>query len=197
MSIDIIFDRNREWAARRKKADRNYFKKLSRGQQPEFLYIGCSDSRVPPEEIMGIALGEMFVYRNIANMILSLDTGVISAIEYAVAHLKVKHIIICGHYQCGGVEAALHTKDMGVLNLWIQNIKDIHKLHWSELEAIQTHSKKHDRLVELNVQEQCMNLLNIPSVQTAYKENKISVSGLVFDIHEGHLKDLKVDLNHH
>ena len=192
MDIEAIFNRNREWVTQKKEADKNYFKKLSRGQQPEFLYIGCSDSRVVPEEIMGITLGEMFVYRNIANMVSNLDMGIISAVEYAVVYLKVKHIIICGHYRCGGVEAALHTKDMGVLNPWIQNIRDIHRLHWSELEAIQDINKKHDRLVELNVQEQCMNLLKMPAVQMAYKENKISISGLVFDIHEGYLKDLKV-----
>lgn len=191
--IEQIFANNKEWVAEKLSVNPDYFKNLSKGQSPEFLYIGCSDSRVTAEDLMGVQPGEVFIHRNIANMVISIDLNVMSVLNYAVRHLKVNHIIVCGHYACGGVKAAMQSADMGILNPWLRNIRDVYRLHKDELNAITSEEKKYDRLIELNVQEQCVNLIKTAAVQQAHKERGLMVHGWVFDIHTGRLIDLKID----
>lgn len=193
MNFTEIFANNEKWILQKLSLDPDYFKKLSSGQNPELLYIGCSDSRVTAEEIMGAAPGEIFIHRNIANMVISTDLNVMSVLNYAVRHLKVKHIIVCGHYECGGIKAALLPKDLGILNPWLRNIRDVYRLHKLELSAIEDEKSKINRLVELNVQEQCINLIKTAAVQQAHKENGLLVHGWVFDIYTGKIKDLNLD----
>jgi carbonic anhydrase len=192
-NIKEIFKNNEKWIAKKLAIDVNYFKDLSAGQNPEFLYIGCSDSRVTAEEIMGIKPGEAFIHRNIANLVNNVDLSVMSVINYAVIHLKVNHVIVCGHYNCGGVKAAMQSADLGILNPWLRNIRDVYRLHKDELNPIEEEDKKYKRLVELNVQEQCVNLIKTAAVQIAYAERGLTVHGWVFDIHSGRLIDLKID----
>ena len=191
--IEKIFANNRQWVAEKLSVDPDYFSKLSKGQSPEFLYIGCSDSRVTAEDLMGVQPGEVFIHRNIANMVISIDLNAMSVLNYAVRHLKVNHIIVCGHYACGGVKAAMQSKDMGILNPWLRNIRDVYRLHKEELNAITDEEKRYDRLIELNVQEQCINLIKTAAVQEAHIERGLMVHGWVFDIHTGKLIDLKID----
>jgi carbonic anhydrase len=191
--IEKIFANNKEWVAEKLSANPNYFENLGKGQSPEFLYIGCSDSRVTAEDLMGVQPGEVFIHRNIANMVISIDLNVMSVLNYAVRHLKVNHIIVCGHYACGGVKAAMQSADLGILNPWLRNIRDVYRLHKEELNAITDEEKKYDRLIELNVQEQCVNLIKTAAVQQAHKERGLLVHGWVFDIHTGKLIDLKID----
>jgi carbonic anhydrase len=193
MNIEKIFSNNKKWIEERLSIDENYFKNLSSGQSPEILYIGCSDSRVSAEELMGVQPGEVFVHRNIANMVPNTDLNVMSVINYAVRHLKVKHLVICGHYYCGGVKAAMQSEDLGLLNPWLRNIRDVYRLHKNELNLITCEDEKYNRLVELNVQEQCVNVLKTADVQKALLEKRITVHGWVWDIHSGKLIDLKID----
>jgi len=193
MNLKTVFDNNKEWIQNKLDVDPNYFNELGDGQSPELLYIGCSDSRVTAEELMGAAPGEVFVHRNIANMVISIDLNVMSVINYAVDHLKVKHVIICGHYACGGVKAAMQSADLGILNPWLRNIRDVYRIHRNELNAIEDEDKRYDRLVELNVQEQCVNLIKTAAVQKAYRDRGLKVHGWVFDVHSGELIDLKID----
>jgi carbonic anhydrase len=193
MNIKRIFENNEVWVADKLGKDSDYFENLSKGQSPEILYIGCSDSRVTAEELMGVGPGEAFIHRNIANMVSSLDLSAMSVINYAVVHLKVKHIIVCGHYYCGGVKAAMQSADLGILNPWLRNIRDVYRLHHDELDLIKDEEEKYKRLVELNVQEQCINVVKTADVQKAYRERDITVHGWVFDIHSGKLIDLKID----
>jgi len=193
-SYEEVFEHNRQWAAERKEADPDYFTRLSREQNPGYLYIGCSDSRVPASEIMGVEPGEVFVHRNIANLVNNTDLNVMSVINYAVRHLDVEHIVVCGHYHCGGVNAALQSQDLGILNPWLRNVRDVYRLHWKELSAIEDPAARFDRLVELNVIEQCVNVAKTAAVQQAYvKRGHPIVHGWVFDLREGILKDLRVD----
>jgi carbonic anhydrase len=196
MDIEQIFTNNKEWIAGKLKTDADYFKKLSLGQSPEILYIGCSDSRVSAEELMGVKPGEVFVHRNIANMVPNIDLSAMSVVTYAVSYLKVKHIVVCGHYYCAGVKAAMQSADLGILNPWLRNIRDVYRLHRCELDLIDDEDLKYKRLVELNVQEQCVNVIKTSDVQKAYNERKINVYGWVFDIHSGKLIDLKIDFDH-
>ena len=191
--IEKIFANNKEWVAEKLAVSPLYFENLSKGQSPEFLYIGCSDSRVTAEDLMGVQPGEVFIHRNIANMVISIDLNVMSVLNYAVRHLKVNHIIVCGHYACGGVKAAMQSDDMGILNPWLRNIRDVYRLHKEELNAITEEEARYDRLIELNVQEQCVNLIKTAAVQQAYRERGLMVHGWVFDIHTGKLIDLKID----
>jgi carbonic anhydrase len=191
--IEKIFSNNKEWVAEKLAINPSYFENLSKGQSPEFLYIGCSDSRVTAEDLMGVQPGEVFIHRNIANMVISIDLNVMSVLNYAVRHLKVNHIIICGHYACGGVKAAMQSDDMGILNPWLRNIRDVYRLHKEELNAITEGEARYDRLIELNVQEQCVNLIKTAAVQQAHRERGLMVHGWVFDIHTGKLIDLKID----
>ncbi len=191
--FDKIFENNKKWVAEKLSIDPQYFDKLSKGQSPEFLYIGCSDSRVTAEDLMGVQPGEVFVHRNIANMVISIDLNVMSVINFAVTHLKVKHIVVCGHYFCGGVKAAMQSQDLGILNPWLRNIRDVYRLHKKELYEIADESKRYNRLIELNVQEQCINVIKTATVQKAYRERGLQVHGWVFDVHSGKLVDLKID----
>jgi carbonic anhydrase len=195
MNIKQIFKNNQTWVQKKLKIDSNYFKNLSEGQTPEILYIGCSDSRVSAEEIMGISPGEAFVHRNIANMIPNTDLSAMSVIEYAVSHLKVNHVVVCGHYYCGGIKAAMQSEDLGILNPWLRNIRDVYRIHKKELNAIEDEELKYNRLVELNVQEQCLNVIKTAAVQRAFRERGITVHGWVFDIHTGNLIDLSINFS--
>ncbi|ORY10809.1 carbonic anhydrase [Clohesyomyces aquaticus] len=193
-SHDRIFENNRVWAEEQKKKNPEFFAKLKEGQSPDYLWIGCSDSRIPAEAITGLGPGEMFIHRNIANLVCNVDLNVMSVVNYAVRHLKVKHIVVCGHYGCGGVKAAMTPKDMGLLNPWLRNIRDVYRLHESELDKIEDEEKRYDRLVELNVVEQCRNVVKTAALQTSYKENGYPiVHGWVFGFHDGRLVDLKID----
>ena len=191
---DRVFDCNRAWAAEQTAKDPNFFKHLAEGQNPEYLWIGCSDSRIPAEQITGLQAGDAFVHRNIANLVCNTDLNVMSVITYAVQHLQVKHIVVCGHYGCGGVKDAMTPKDMGLLNPWLRNIRDVYRLHEKELDSIADEDARYNRLVELNVLEQCRNVIKTASVQQSYAENKFPiVHGWVFGFHDGLLKDLKFD----
>lgn len=193
MNLEKIFENNRKWIDQKLQLDGKYFDKLSEGQNPDILYIGCSDSRVTAEELMGVKPGEAFVHRNIANMAPNADLNVMSVINFAVSILKVNHVVVCGHYGCGGVKAAMQSNDLGLLNYWLRNIRDVYRLHKKELNEISDEEEKYRRLVELNVEEQCINVIKTADVQKAYKERKIQVHGWVFDIHTGKLIDLKIN----
>ena len=193
MNIDKVFENNKKWINDKLSDDKEYFEELGKGQSPELLYIGCSDSRVTAEDLMGLGPGEVFVHRNIANMVISIDLNAMSVINYAVEHLKVNHVVVCGHYACGGVKAAMQSADLGILNPWLRNIRDVYRIHKKELNAIEDEDKKYDRLVELNVQEQCVNLIKTAAVQKAYRDRNLKVHGWVFDVHTGRLVDLKID----
>ena len=193
MKLDKVFKNNEAWIKKQLAISESYFDDLGKGQNPELLYIGCSDSRVTAEELMGAKPGEVFVHRNIANMVISIDLNVMSVVNYAVDHLKVKHIIVCGHYACGGVKAAMQSADLGILNPWLRNIRDVYRIHKLELNAIEDEEKKYDRLVELNVKEQCVNLIKTAAVQKAYRDRGVQVHGWVFDVHTGKLIDLNIN----
>jgi carbonic anhydrase len=193
MDIDKIFENNKVWVAEKLELDPNYFHNLALSQDPKILYIGCADSRVTAEELMGVGPGDAFVHRNIANMVPNTDLSSMSVINYAVAQLQVDHVVICGHYYCGGVKAAMKSEDLGILNPWLRNIRDVYRIHQDELDAITDEALKYKRLVELNVQEQCINVIKTPEVQIAYQERKITVHGWVFDIDSGKLIDLNIN----
>lgn len=191
---ETIFENNRQWAASKRAQDEHFFEKLNHDQTPGYLYIGCSDSRVPANEILGLEAGDLFVHRNIANVVANTDLNVMSVINYAVSNLEVKHIIVCGHYNCGGVVAAMQPKDMGILNPWLRNIRDVYRLHEKELDALPEGKPRIDRLVELNVIEQCRNVIKTAAVQQHYlKHGYPEVHGWVFDMKNGLLKDLNID----
>jgi carbonic anhydrase len=193
MDIKQIFENNRKWIIKQLQTDEHYFEKLSKGQSPEFLYIGCSDSRVSAEELMGLEPGDVFVHRNIANMVPNTDLNSMSVINYAVVQLKVNHIVVCGHYGCGGVLAAMQQSDLGILNPWLRNIRDVYRIHQKTLDAITNEEEKYKKLVELNVQEQCINVIKTAEVQKAFKERGLRVYGWIFDIHSGKLIDLNIN----
>jgi carbonic anhydrase len=195
MDLNHVFNNNKKWIQEKLSDNANYFDELGEGQNPELLFIGCSDSRVTAEELMGLGPGEVFVHRNIANMVIGTDLNVMSVVEYAVVHLKVNHVVVCGHFACGGVKAAMQSSDLGILNPWLRNIRDVYRIHKNELNAIECEDEKYDRLVELNVQEQCVNLIKTAAVQKAYRDRGLIVHGWVFDIHSGKLIDLKIDFD--
>lgn len=193
-TYEKIFENNRRWLAEKTATNKDFFSRLASTQNPEYLYIGCSDSRVTAEDLMGAEPGEVFIHRNVANLVNSTDLNVMSVIDYAVRHLKVKRIVVCGHYNCGGVKAAMTPKDMGVLNPWLRSIRDVYRIHKEELNAITDETARYDRLVELNVQEQCVNVIKYAIVQQRYvKEGFPIVHGWVFDVRTGLLKDLRID----
>ena len=194
ISYEKIFENNQKWIAQKRSLDDQFFEKLAQDQNPEYLYIGCSDSRITAEDMMGAAPGEIFVHRNIGNLVVSIDVNVMSVINYAVKILRVKHIIVCGHYNCGGVRAALTQEDMGILNPWLRNIRDVFRLHREELQAIHDDDKRFDRLVELNVTEQCINVIKTAAVQQQFLRSGYPiVHGWVMDIRSGKLNDLNID----
>jgi len=186
-SYEKLLLENKAWAGERIEDDPDYFNRLADIQTPEFLWIGCSDSRVPANEITGTQPGEIFVHRNIANMVVNTDSNVLSVLEYAVNHLKVKHIIVCGHYGCGGIRAAMSNHDYKqVLNMWLRNIKDVYRLHRTELDAIENEDLRADRLCELNVKEQVMDLAKTSIVQRAWKhEQRPDLHGWVYGLKDG------------
>lgn len=193
-TYDQVFENNKAWVEEQKGKRADFFEEMAKGQSPDYLYIGCADSRVPANEIMGLAPGDVFVHRNVANLVNNIDLNAMSCINYAVEHLKVKHVVVCGHYGCGGVKAAMTSQDLGILNPWLRNIRDVYRLHQDELDAITDEHARYNRLIELNVEEQCFNVIKTAVVQKAYLANKYPVvHGWVFDLETGLLKDLKID----
>lgn len=195
MDIKSIFENNKKWVQERLSKDPEYFENLSQGQSPKILYIGCSDSRVSAEELMGVNPGDAFVHRNIANMVPNTDLNSMSVINYAVKHLEVDHVVVCGHYYCGGVKAAMQSADLGILNPWLRDIRDVYRMHRKELNAIDNEEERYKRLVELNVQEQCVNVIKTADAQYAIRNRGLTVHGWVFDIHSGKLIDLDIDFD--
>lgn len=189
-----MLENNRKWAADLKANQPEYFRDLAYGQAPETLFIGCSDSRVPANSIIGLPPGDVFVHRNVANLVHNADMNILSTVDFAVTHLKVQRIIVCGHTLCGGVKAAMEARDMGVLNPWLRQIRDVYRLHFDHLESMTDEDARYHRLVELNVQEQCVNVLKYIAVQNAILQNpNFSVHGWVFDVRTGLIKDLEID----
>ncbi len=196
-SYQKIFENNKNWIAEKLGQDKDFFKKLAAGQNPEYLYIGCSDSRATAEELMGMKPGEVFVHRNIANVVNTLDMSSTAVIQYAVQYLKVKHIIVCGHYGCGGVKAAMTPEDFGLMNPWLRTIRDVYRTHQEELDLIENEEQRYKRLIELNVQEQCINVIKMACVQERYILDQYPiVHGWVFDLATGKIIDLNIDFEH-
>lgn len=192
-SYQRLLDNNKEWVKKQTDIDPEYFKTLAKGQSPEYLWIGCSDSRVPANEVTGTRPGEMFVHRNIANMVIHNDLNLLSVLSYAVEVLKVKHIIVCGHYGCGGVQAAMGHKQFGLIDNWLRNIKDVYRTYNDELDAITDENLRFRRLVELNVIEQVRDLGKTTIVQNAWKNGQnLHIHGWVYDIADGIIQDLDV-----
>jgi carbonic anhydrase len=184
-----LLENNKRWAKEVVEVDPDYFTRLEHIQNPDYLWIGCSDSRVPADKITGTNPGEIFVHRNIANMVVHTDINLLAVLEYAVYHLKVKHIIVCGHYGCGGVKSAMTNHNFGIINKWIRNIKDVYRIHSQEIEKLDQETDKINRMVELNVQEQVINLAKTSIIQKAWKERQMpSLHGWVYDLHDGLIK---------
>jgi carbonic anhydrase len=190
-TYETLLQNNKKWAEQSVANDPNFFSRLSSIQSPEYLWIGCSDSRVPPDSITGTRPGEIFIHRNIANMVVHTDLNMLSVLQYAVEVLKVKHIIVCGHYGCGGVKAAMTKKSLGIINKWLRNIKDVYRLHEDELNALPNEEDRVNKLIELNVQEQVLNLAKTSIVQKAWKENKAPhLHGWVYGLENGLIKPI-------
>ncbi len=195
MSLDHLLEKNKAWVAEKTAENPNFFAQFVDGQQPNYLFIGCSDSRVPANEICNTGPGEIFVHRNIANMVVHTDVNMLSVLQYAVEVLKVKHVIVCGHYGCGGVAAAISDKQYGLIDNWLTNIKDVIRLHESEFTMIKDPEQRLRRLIELNVIEQVHNLAKTSIIQNAMRtENPPELHGLVYDIRDGLLRDLNVNI---
>lgn len=190
-SYERLLLENKAWAKEKLHDDPDYFKRLVDVQSPDFLWIGCSDSRVPANEITGTQPGEIFVHRNIANMVIHTDLNLLSVLQYAVEVLQVKHIIVCGHYGCGGVKAAMTNHNFGIINKWIRNIKDVHRFHREEIDAIKDEDAQINRMIELNVQEQVLNLAKTSIIQKSWKERQVpDLHGWVYDLHDGIVKPI-------
>lgn len=190
-----LLENNKKWVAENLEKDPEFFNRLKNGQQPPLLWIGCSDSRVPANEIIGANPGEVFVHRNIANMVIHTDMSMLSVLDYAVNVLKVKHIIVCGHYGCGGVQAAMTNSHIGLIDNWIRHIKDVYRFHQEELNAITEEKMRFDRFVELNVIEQVMDLAKTSIVQSAWNSGQsVHVHGWVYDIKDGLVNDLDITI---
>ena len=188
-----LLENNKTWVKEQLDLDPTYFEKLSKGQSPDYLWIGCSDSRVPANQITGTEPGEVFVHRNIANMVVHSDMNMLSVLSYAVEVLKVKHVIVCGHYGCGGVIAAMKNQQFGLIDNWLRHIKDVYRYHHVELDAIEDENERARRFVEVNVQEQVHDLGKTSIVQNAWKRNQpLHIHGWVYDINDGLINDLKV-----
>ncbi|WP_339608465.1 carbonate dehydratase [uncultured Roseivirga sp.] len=194
MTLDKqLLDNNHKWVEEKLSEDKDFFNKLANGQKPPVLWIGCADSRVPANQITGTEPGEIFVHRNIANMVVHTDMNMLSVLDYAVNILKVKHVIVCGHYGCGGVLAAMDNNQYGLVDNWIRHIKDVYRLHKTELEAIEDQKARADRFVELNVMEQVYDLTTTSIIQNMWaKGDSPKLHGWVYDIKNGLLKDLNV-----
>lgn len=191
-----VFENNKKWVGEQMKVDPTYFSEMAKSQSPDFLYIGCSDSRVQPENMMGVRPGQVFIHRNIANLVPNNDINSLSVLQYAVEQLHVKHIIVCGHYGCGGVKAAVEHNDYGYMNTWLRNIQDIYRMHKAELEAVEDKDARHRLLVEITVREQCLNIMKLSFVQQKYFFDKtIQIHGWVYDLADGSLVDMKIDVD--
>jgi carbonic anhydrase len=187
---EVLLNDNKHWAAKKLAEDPGFFERLLHVQSPEFLWIGCSDSRVPPDQITQTEPGEIFIHRNVANLVVNTDVNLMSVLDYAVNHLKIKHVVVCGHYGCGGIKAAMSNEDFNqVLNMWLRNIKDIYRIHRKELDAITDEEKKVNTMVELNVKEQVFNLAKTAIIQKAWSNDKRpDLHGWVYDLHDGIIK---------
>ncbi|HPN59979.1 MAG TPA: carbonic anhydrase [Chitinophagaceae bacterium] len=187
---EVLLHDNKHWAARKKAEDPAFFERLLHVQSPEFLWIGCSDSRVPPDQITQTEPGEIFIHRNVANLVVNTDVNLMSVVDYAVNHLKIKHVVVCGHYGCGGIKAAMSNTDFNqVLNMWLRNIKDIYRIHRKELEAITDEESRVNRMVEINVKEQIFNLAKTAMIQRAWSnDQRPDLHGWVYDLHDGLIK---------
>ena len=195
-SIQHLFDNNQQWADKIKQKDPNFFKHLSEQQNPEYLWIGCSDSRVPANELLGMQPGEVFVHRNIANQVIHTDLNCLSVIQFAVDVLKIKHIIVCGHYGCGGVIASVESQSHGLIDNWLHHIKDVYRFHKARLDAVENKTERLKLLCELNVIEQVANVCNTTILKKAWDiQQDVTVHGFVYNLHDGILKDLKVSVD--
>jgi carbonic anhydrase len=193
-SYSNLFENNKKWVSEKLDLDPDYFKKMAEGQSPQYLFIGCADSRVPANEITGTSAGEMFVHRNVANMVVNTDMNLMSVLQYAVEVLKVKHVIVCGHYGCGGVAAAMSNKSLGLIDTWVRNIKESYRKNREFVDAGKDAGEKFKRLVESNVREQVYNLNMTGYIQRAVKNGQdVQVHGWVYEIADGILKDLEID----
>ena len=193
---DQVFSHNKEWVQQQLQLNSGYFSEMAKNQAPDFLYIGCSDSRVSPDAFMGTQPGDVFIHRNIANLVPNNDISSLAVLQYAVESLKVKHVIVCGHYGCGGIKAATTHDDFGYMNTWLRNIQDVYRMHRDELDALEDPEARHRRLVELNVREQCLNVMKLSFVQKRLFESQdIQVHGWVYDLANGQLKDMNVTLD--
>lgn len=191
-----ILERNKKWVEESLALDPNYFQDLAKGQSPPLLWIGCSDSRVPANEIIGAKPGETFVHRNIANMVIHSDMNMLSVLDYAVNVLKVRHVLVCGHYGCGGIKAAMKNESVGIIDNWIRHIKDVYRLHQKELDAIEDETDRFNRFVELNVIEQVYDLAKTSIVQSAWnKGQELSIHGWVYGLNSGYVTDLNVNFS--
>lgn len=190
-----LLEKNQDWVAKKLNEDKDFFKRLAAGQKPPVLWVGCSDSRVPANEIIGAEPGEVFVHRNIANMVIHSDMSMLSVIDYGVNKLKVKHIIVCGHYGCGGVKAAMSNQSVGLIDNWIRHIKDVYRFHHKELDLIQDEEERFNRFVELNVVEQVYDLAKTSIVQQAWENGQdLMIHGWVYGVHNGLVKDLNLSM---
>ena len=190
-SYEKLLENNKDWAEQAVNNDPEFFNRLKNTQSPEYLWIGCSDSRVPPDSITGTRPGEIFIHRNIANMVVHTDLNMLSVLQYAVEVLKVKHVIVCGHYGCGGVKAAMTHQSLGIINKWLRNIKDVYRMHQDEVNFLSNDDEKLNKLIELNVQEQVMNLAKTSIIQQAWKDNNAPhLHGWVYGLNDGLIKPI-------
>jgi len=195
-NIQHLFDKNKLWADKITKQDPNFFQGLSEQQSPKYLWIGCSDSRVPANDLLGMQPGEVFVHRNIANQVIHTDLNCLSVIQYAIDVLKVEHIIVCGHYGCGGVSAALDNKSHGLIDNWLRHIEDVYRFHQEEMDKLTDETERVNLLCELNVIEQVANICKTNTLAKAWRNNQdVTVHGVVYKLHDGILKDLNVSTN--
>lgn len=191
-----LLENNKKWVENQLALDSNFFKDLAKGQNPQLLWIGCSDSRVPANEIIGGKPGDVFVHRNIANMVVHSDMNMLSVLDYAVNVLKVKHVIVCGHYGCGGVKAAMQNNSIGIIDNWIRHIKDVYRLHKTELDAIENEENRFNKFVEINVKEQVLDLAKTSIVQSAWKSGQeLTLHGWVYGLNNGYVTDLNVNFS--
>ena len=195
-TLTQLFENNRSWAAEVTRQDPDFFRRLATQQSPLYLWIGCSDSRVPANQIVGLAPGQMFVHRNVANVVAHTDLNCLSAIQFAVEMLRVEHIIVCGHYNCGGILAALQDNKLGLIDNWLRHVQDVRTRHRAELDALETEEQQHDRLCELNVIEQVTNVSQTTVVRDAWSRgHALAVHGWIYDLADGLLRDLDLTVS--
>ena len=195
-SIDHLFSKNQQWADKIREQDPDFFEQLSKQQSPEYLWIGCSDSRVPANQLLGLAPGEVFVHRNIANQVVHTDLNCLSVMQYAIEVLKVKHVIVCGHYGCGGVIASMDDEPRGLIDNWLRHLKDVYRFHKDKVDAVTDQNEKFNLMCELNVIEQVANVANSSIVKKAWSNGQeLTVHGFVYNLKDGILKDMEVSVD--